>query len=123
MRAVAYQPRELANLAYRAQSLALRYDRTRREAGRIGVPADCKESSRRVSEIDEDAETIADLEQLVAQVRRHGLGSDARPATVLRLVPASDPVAPIPTAPRLGLWARTKLALGLPSHQPTTEVA
>ena len=122
MQALNLQPRELSDLAHRTQTLALRYDRTRREAGRIGIPDDCKETSRRVEEIDQDAETIAELERLVASVRRHGLGVDNRPATVLRLVPSTDPVSPA-SAPRLGLWARTKLALGRAVHQPSSEVA
>ena len=118
MRAQAIPDRQIDDLARRAQALALRYDRTRRDAARVGVQPENRDTFRRVTEIDEDAETIADLERLVAQVRRCGLGSDARPAPVLNLVPKVPPASESRTSPWRG-W----LAMVRPARRTASEVA
>jgi len=111
---------EIDSLSRRSRGLAMRFDQVRRDLIDLDAPSDCPATSQRVREIEVDAKTIADLERLVALVRRYGLGADERPAPVLTLVP-KPPTPPAP-GPRPSLW-RSALAMVRPVRQPTSEVA
>lgn len=120
MRAQKLTTFEIDSLSRRSRGLAMRFDQVRRDLVDLDAPSDCPMTSQRVREIEVDAKTVADLERLVALVRRYGLGSDARSAPVLAFVPR-PPTAP-PAGPRPSLW-RSALAMVRTVRQPTSEVA
>ena len=120
MRGKRFTTFEIESLSRRSRGLARRFDQVRRDLIDIDVPSDCPATSQRVREIEIDARTIADLERLVAEVRRYGLGSDERPAPVIALVP--KPPTPPASGPRPSMW-RAALAMARSFRLPTSEVA
>lgn len=91
----------LADLARRTRGLAMRFDQVRRDTIDFGVPADCPNTARRVAEIEADAATLAELETVLAEIRR-----------------AEREGRPVLSAHRPSLYARTLEALGRSPPMP-----
>lgn len=91
----------LADLTRRTRGLAMRFDQVRRDTIDFGVPADCSNTARRVAEIEADAATLAELETVLAEIRR-----------------AEREGRPVLSARRPSLYARTLEVLGRAPSSP-----
>lgn len=94
----------LSDLTRRTRSLAMRFDQVRRDTEYFDLTG-CPQTARRVAELAADAETIAELETVLAEIRR-----------------TEREGRPLPSARRPSLYVRTMEALGRTSPSPDTPV-